>query len=115
MKEAGQVVLFQFPHANLASGKLRPALLLARLPGGYDDRLICMISSQLRHAIPDFDEVLTERDDDFRESGLHVPSVICCARLAVINSDILLGAIGNIGAERLQRIRNRLGAWLTQG
>ena len=58
MKQAGQVVLFRFPHADLEEGKLRPALLLRRLPGEYDDWLTCMISSQVRHYIPEFDEII---------------------------------------------------------
>jgi hypothetical protein len=45
MKEAGQVVVFRFPQTDLEEGKLRPALLLGKLPGKYDDWLICMISS----------------------------------------------------------------------
>jgi len=49
MKRAGQVVLFRFPRTDLGEGKLRPALLLGKLPGEYDDWLICMISSQMRH------------------------------------------------------------------
>jgi len=40
MKQPGQIVLFRFPQTDLAVGKLRPALLLGRLPGGYDDWLI---------------------------------------------------------------------------
>jgi len=36
MKEAGQVVLFEFPRGDLTEGKLRPALLLGQLPGLYD-------------------------------------------------------------------------------
>ena len=40
MKQAGQIVLFPFPHTDLGEGKLRPALLLGRLPGEYDDWLI---------------------------------------------------------------------------
>jgi mRNA interferase MazF len=39
MKQAGQIVLFRFPHTDLEEGKLRPALLLARLPDEYDDWL----------------------------------------------------------------------------
>lgn len=50
MKQTGQVVLFRFPHADLQEGKLRPAILLGRLPGEHDDWLVCMISSQLRHS-----------------------------------------------------------------
>ena len=58
MTKAGQVVLFRFPQADLAAGKLRPALLLGRVPGAYDAWLLCMISSQLRQGIEGFDEVV---------------------------------------------------------
>lgn len=70
MRQAGDIVLTRFPQANLAEGKLRPALLLGRLPGDYDDWLICMISSQARHYQPDFDELVSESDSDFADSGL---------------------------------------------
>jgi mRNA interferase MazF len=65
MKQAGQFVLFRFPQTNLGEGKLRPALLLGKLPGEYDDWLICMISSQTRHYVAEFDEIVQETDQDF--------------------------------------------------
>jgi mRNA interferase MazF len=65
MKRAGQIVLFRFPRTDLGEGKLRPALLLGKLPGEYDDWLICMISSQIRHYVPGFDEVVEEDVLDF--------------------------------------------------
>lgn len=114
MKTAGQIVLFRFPQADLAAGKLRPALLLGALPGPYDDWLICMISSQLRHFTRDFDEIVTEPDSDFSQSGLKAPSVIRAGRLAVVEGNMLLGAIGTIAPERLKRIKGRLAAWLTE-
>jgi mRNA interferase MazF len=114
MKQAGQVVLFRFPQADLEEGKLRPALLLRRLPGEYDDWLICMISSQVRHYVPEFDEIIRENDPDFVESGLKVSSVIRIGRLAAVEGEILLGAIGQIAPERLLRIKGRLADWLTR-
>jgi mRNA interferase MazF len=33
----GQVVLFKFPHTDHTDGKLRPALVLRKLPGEYND------------------------------------------------------------------------------
>jgi mRNA interferase MazF len=114
MKQAGQVVLFRFPQADLEEGKLRPALLLRRLPGEYDDWLICMISSQVRHTVPEFDEIIRENDPDFVESGLKVSSVIRIGRLAAVEGEILLGAIGQIAPERLLRIKGRLADWLTR-
>lgn len=113
MKRAGQIVLFRFPRADLAAGKLRPALLLNRVPGPYEDWLVCMISSQLQQYNEGFDELVREGDADFGESGLKVPSVIRVGRLAVVEGDILLGAVGEISSERLQRIRERLARWLT--
>ncbi len=113
MKQAGQIVLFRFPQTDLEQGKLRPALLLGKLPGEYDDWLICMISSQIRHYVPGFDEVVQETDTDFAESGLKLTSVIRIGRLAVVEGEILLGAIGQIASERLQRIKSRLAEWLT--
>jgi mRNA interferase MazF len=114
MKQAGQVVVFRFPQTDLDEGKLRPALLLGKLPGNYDDWLICMISSQTRQYITGFDEIVQENDVDFGESGLKVASVIRTGRLAVVTGDILLGAIGQISSERLKRIKKQLSEWLSE-
>ncbi len=51
MKQPGQIILFRFPQADLAQGKPRPALLIGKLPGQYDDWLICMISTQMKHYV----------------------------------------------------------------
>jgi mRNA interferase MazF len=76
MKQAGQVVLFRFPQTDLGEGKPRPALLLGKLPGKYDDWLICMIFGQTCQYIDQFDEVIREDDEDFDASGLKKESVI---------------------------------------
>ena len=114
MKRAGQIVLFRFPQTDLEQGKLRPAMLLGKLPGPYDDWLICMISSQTWHYIQGFDEIIQEDDADFVASGLKAPSVIRVGRLAAVEEQMLLGATGEISSERLKRIKTRLADWLTQ-
>ncbi len=79
MIREGQVVLFRFPTTGLAEGKLRPALVVRKLPGPYDDWLVCMISSQVDKAIEGFDEVIGVGDTDFRnlrpEDGKRHPAV----------------------------------------
>jgi mRNA interferase MazF len=114
MKEAGQVVVFRFPRTDLEEGKLRPALLLGKLPGNYDDWLICMISSQTRQHIAGSDEIIQEDDTDFGESGLKVTSVIRVGRLAVVSGEILIGAIGQVSSDRLNRAKKRLSDWLSE-
>jgi mRNA interferase MazF len=66
---------------------LRPALVVRKLPGHYQDWLICMISSQLSEEIPGFDEVISPEDVDFNGSGLRVKSLIRTGRLAVVNAE----------------------------
>ena len=114
MKKSGQVVVFRFPQTDLEEGKLRPALLLGKLPGEYDDWLICMISSQTRQYIAGFDEVIEDSSKNLKQSGLKVTSVIRVGRLAVVSGEILLGAIGEISSERLNRVKKNLSNWLSE-
>lgn len=112
LRKAGQVVLFKFPNTDRSVSKLRPALLLAKLPGNYDDWLICMISSQIHQCIEGFDEIIRENSPDFVRSGLKTDSVIRITRIAVVSGDILLGSIGEFSPELLKRIRSRLADWI---
>jgi mRNA interferase MazF len=101
----GQIVIFRFPQTDQTAGKLRPALAIRKLPGPYDDWLVCMVSSQLGRAVPDFDEIIAPGEPDFEPSGLKVPSVIRIGRLAVVEGSIFIGALGHLSTERLARIR----------
>jgi mRNA interferase MazF len=112
MIREGQIVLFRFPYTDNKEKKLRPALVIRQLPGVYEDWLICMISSQLSQEVSSFDEIISGEDSDFTSSGLKFASVIRIGRLAVVHKTILVGAIGEISADRLARIKNRLSDWL---
>ena len=112
MRQPGHVALMRFPQVDLMRGKLRPVLLVARGPGPYDDWLVCMFSTKLHQALPGFDQVLDQDASDFQSSGLRVPSVIQVARLAVVSSDLLIGALGEISQERLHRVRTTLADWI---
>lgn len=93
MKEA-DIVLIDMPQSGGGS-KLRPALILKKLPK-YNDYLVCGISTQVNQYIKDFDEVLKEEDDYFKQTGLHKTSVIRIFFLAVIPSQNISGSIGKI-------------------
>ena len=97
------------------SGKLRPAVIIRALPNPHGDWLVCMISSQLRHEIPEMDEVVHDTDPDFPGTGLRMTSLIRVARMAVVSRGELEGAIGQLSEERLRRIRRRLARWIDGG
>jgi mRNA interferase MazF len=72
--KAGDVVLASLAQAD-GQRKIRPALLLCQVPP-FGDWLSCGISSQVRHHVPDFDELITPDDRDFVGSGLRGGSLI---------------------------------------
>ncbi len=114
MKTVGQIILFKFPQTDLKIGKLRPALLLTALPNKYDDWLVCMISTKTGQEIISLDDIISEKDADFIQSGLKSESVIRKTRLAVVSDKLLLGKTGEISHERLTRIKNNLARWILQ-
>lgn len=112
MIHEGQMVLFRFPQADQAQGKLRPALVVRKLPGVYDDWLICMVSSRVFQRVVGFDELIANEDSDFSSSGLKSASVVRISRLAVVESSVLCGAIGAVSDERISRIKRTLASWI---
>lgn len=108
----GKLALVRFPRVDGEEGKLRPVLLIARVPGHHPDCLVAMMSSRLEQAVRGFDEIIEEGDDDFSNSGLKGSSVIRLGRLAVVNKELLLGAIGEVSEDRLARIRRRIAEWI---
>jgi len=71
-----------------------------------------MITSQVRHAIPQFDEWVVPEDPDFEETGLKVASTIRIARLAVAHEQVIMGRLGGVSEARLQSMRGHLAQWL---
>jgi mRNA interferase MazF len=110
----GDVVLIRLAQATGGPPKLRPALLLAQLPGPFQSALICGISTRLQDLQPDWDELIKPGDPDCTASGLHRLSAVRLSYLYAADSGEIAGVVGRIGTERLQRLRKRLAGLLTQ-
>lgn len=115
MKQSGQIVLVPFPFTNLSGAELRLVLMLRKASVQFDDWLVCMVSSQLRQVDGQIEEVLLPSDADFAATGLKVASVLRLSRLAVLESSLLMGSLGEVSHERLQRIRQKLAVWIAEG
>lgn len=111
MKE-GDVVLATLVQAD-GTLKRRPALVLREMPP-YRDVLVCGISTQLHHLVPDFDEVIETMDDDFDQSSLLRASLIRLGYLAVLPRNAIPGVIGTISRTRLRRLLKRLSTYRLQ-
>ena len=104
----GDVVLIRLPTFSGGPMKLRPALVVALLPGPYQTILLCGISSQISNFLPNWDEFLDANDADFSTSGLHQPSIIRLSYLYAADPSELAGLLGNIDAARLDTLQTRL-------
>jgi len=109
MQEA-DVVIVAMPQANGVI-KDRPAIILREMPP-FRDMLVCGVSTQLRHAVEDFDELISPSDSDFTGSGLNAESLIRLGFLIVISRQAIVGSIGAISSERHNRLLRRLSEYL---
>jgi mRNA interferase MazF len=104
--EEGRVVRVAFQQAD-GQVKLRPAVVLKRLPAG-PDLLVCAISSKLHREMPGVDIVVHEHHADFPGMGLPFPSLIRCAYLTTVPLSTVQDPIGSVGANTLQRMLEQL-------
>jgi mRNA interferase MazF len=109
----GAVVLVVLPQAD-GDRKTRPAVVLRAMPP-FGAWLVCGISTQLHHAVGDFDEVIGPEDADYRISGLKAVSLIRLGFLAVLSGAEILGEIGSLSPDRHQRLLGRLSRHLLAG
>lgn len=108
----GDVVIVPMPQAD-GMVKNRPAIVLREMPP-FRDVLVCGVSTQLRQAAQDFDEIISPTDADFASSGLKEESLIRLGFLVVIPRNKIAGSIGSISSERHERLLQRLGEYLVR-
>ena len=113
MISAGDILVFRFPQSNLIEGKLRPALAIKEVKGNFDDWLVCMISTQIRHKVEGLEIVVSESMNGFFHTGLKKESLIRTSRLAVVNSSIFEGKLGHLPSETFDTVRNLLSEWIS--
>lgn len=102
----GRILLAPVPQADGAV-KPRPVLALRHIPPfGY--LLVCGISSQLRHEIKDFDEIIRLDASNFPTSGLQTESLIRLGFLGLLPQKRILADLGRISKERHGRLLRNL-------
>ena len=111
MKEAN-IALARLPQAD-GILKPRPIVILREMPK-YRDFLVCGISTQLYQEVKNFDEIISPNDSDFVGSGLKAESLIRLGFLNVLVRKDILGIIGEISAERHQRLLKNLSDYLVK-
>ncbi len=109
MKE-GDVILGSLLQSD-GKWKIRPVICLREMPP-FGDMLVCGISTQLRHEIPGFDEMISIDAPDFQSTGLREASLVRLGFLGILSTKDLAGSLGSISTERHRRLLERLSEYL---
>ena len=108
----GDVLRARVPSGSNAPAKLRPALVIAVLPGAVEESvLVCGISSRVARVLEGWDVVLSA--SALATSGLKVPSVVRPSWLATFSPQESLRRIGGIDASILARLGGLLASSIT--
>lgn len=96
---SGDVVVVPFPFTDLASAKVRPAVVLASLTRG--DLILCQVTSQ-NAGHPG---VIPIGPADFASGGLPLTSFALPHRVVTANETCARRAAGRLKAEKLHELR----------
>ena len=99
----GDIILLKFPFTDGKTNKKRPALIINDFDDG--DVIVCRITSQIYKTNYD---ILIE---DWKKSGLKLPSVIRVHKIATLNKnlvEIIMGQIDNPIKEKVRATISKL-------
>ncbi len=96
----GNIILIPFPFSDLKRNKIRPAVVLCE---NEMDVTISFITSELKwkteYDVPVFPT---------QNNGLKVPSVIRVGKIATIDSDLVLGELGDLSDAEMKKLNEGL-------
>lgn len=90
----GTIVLTPFPFTDLQAAKVRPAVVVSRSDRTGEDVILAFISSVVSSQPLQTDLLIDPKIPENRASGLKVPSVVKCDKLAIIRRRMILGELG---------------------
>ena len=104
---SGQVVVLPFPLSDLSGTQKRPALVLAC--GGYNDVIVCMITSKSLDIPVGKDYSVEITDSDFVEGKLRESiSYVRPDRLFTAEPTVVCRIVGRLHPSKMKEIRHQL-------
>jgi mRNA interferase MazF len=103
--QKGDVVLAQFPYAELTGKKRRPCLVLAKCDD-HDDYILAFITSINKDQ--KFPSAVWVNDEHKESTGLKTDSWVRVDKLATINTQAIRGKIGNLPLDLLEEARQKV-------
>ena len=113
--QPGDVVLVELQGSGGGPPKLRPAVVLAALPGAFQQHLIAGISSQRFGLVRGWDEWISPNEPRYAEMGLKRASAVRLSYLEGIVEDRVKARLGQCRASDVAVYRARIARLLARG
>lgn len=98
MPQPCDIVLLDFPFADLSASKQRPVLVLTR-PTAFGDFSVAQVTSQLHHLVQ-----VTLCDSDFALGRLPKPSIVRPDKVFTLNRSLVVRRVGRLREPAFKRI-----------
>ena len=95
----GEIYLLKFPFSDSKKVKKRPVLVI--LDTGDNDLVVCRITSKIYSTEFDF------KIEDWKESGLKLPSVVRLHKIATLEKDLIDKKLGQINERLKKKIKEK--------
>lgn len=90
------IVLVPFPFDDFTASKVRPALCLTSVIGGYDQIIIAFISSKIPTEPLQSDVVVLIDSKEWEDTGLKVDSVVRLHKIVTIPKSLIKRKLGQV-------------------
>jgi mRNA interferase MazF len=97
------VVIVNYPYADLSQTKRRPALVVAEIPG-TTDVILCQITTQFKRDA----DTISLTTDDFAEGSLPSLSNVRPNRLITLSETLVIRRAGRLTPERMQVVTDTI-------
>lgn len=102
-----KIVLIPFIFDDLSGTKIRPAICLTEQIKPYDQIVVAFITS--RPGLNSQTDLLIDAaDQDFKETGLKVSSIVRLHRLTTVSKSLIRREIGTISTKHQAQINEKL-------
>jgi mRNA interferase MazF len=107
MPQVGDIVLAAFPFTDLSGLKRRPCVVtaLAETPGDF---IVAFVTSGEAGRFPRFGVTITPAHPGWEQTRLKAPSVIRVDRICTLNTALVSGRLGVLGADLQHAVRERI-------
>ncbi len=102
MYKRGAVILVPFPFTDLSGNKVRPAVIISKGKIG-SNIVVVFITSQTKSKEKHLVKIVPTSSN-----GLKVISEIVCAKIATLDSKIVLGELGFLTENEMKKVENEL-------